>query len=48
VKGAPSFLLVDSDETGENSIKTPPFLKIEKEVTGQDFYSTGNIAKPEF
>ena len=47
IPGTPSFLLVESSNDGKE-IKLPPFLKVEREVTGDDFYSTKNLARKDF
>ena len=41
ITGVPSFLLVESED---EAIQLPPFLKILREVTDDEFYSTGNMS----
>jgi len=46
VEGQPSFLLVESEDGVSNApVKLPPYLKVDREVTPDPFYSTKNIAQ---
>lgn len=46
IPGGPTFLRLENHENGD--VKIPPFVKILKDVTRDDHYTTKMIAEPGF
>lgn len=46
ISGCPTFLRLENHENGD--VKIPPFVKILKDVTRDDQYTTKMLAKPDF
>lgn len=47
VDGSPSILKIESTQNNEE-IKTPPFVKVMREVTNEDVYETNQMAQTNY